>query len=212
MGWDMMRLWLPSQKCRATCDLPSVGHGIKCDEIAWQKKNVTWHSLAVCGHGMKHDETAWQEKRMQHTHWLLIMDERWWDCLAKEKMGCSVTHILLVMGWEMMRVSGRKKMQVTHPLLVMGWNMMRMPGKGEWQYHSPSQAAGHGMRKLGKRKMQCHSHDPIGQRMRGDETTMKIADMTLSVRMRDDEIAMQKRNAVSLTTLCWSWDEIWWYS
>ena len=84
----------------------------------------------------------------------------WWDCLAEKKEEChslavghgmksdeiacqkrgSVTHKLLVIGWNRLVQKGRS---VTHSLSIMGWNVMRFPGKWR-QCHL--HAVGHGMR------------------------------------------------------------------
>ena len=50
----------------------------------------------------------------------------------------------------------KKKCNVTHILLVMEWDMMSLPGKSENSGHSPP--VGHGDYFLAQQKMQCHSH------------------------------------------------------
>lgn len=58
----------------------------------------------------------------------LLWDKRW-DCLAWKRG--TVTHSLLVMGLNVMRLSDRKKGTVTHSLLVTWWNaIMAMQKKG----------------------------------------------------------------------------------
>ena len=89
-------------------------------------------------------------------------NEMWWDHgRAEINVSVQVTHTLLVMGWDVMRLHGRIKCSVsltcywswdvmrlkgswnkivTYILLVIGWDMMRLHG---CQFHS--QAVGHGM-------------------------------------------------------------------
>ena len=85
MRWDVMKL-----HGRNKCQFHShtFGHsGMRCDETAWKK----YMSVSL---------TSWWS-------W----DEVWWDqCMAE--IDVSVTHTLLVMGWDMMRpVHGRNRCQ-----------------------------------------------------------------------------------------------------
>ena len=142
MGWNAMRLH--DKEKQMQCHSLPVGHGMKCNETAWQRKTDAV-SLTGC----------WSCNEMQ------------WDCMVK-KNKCSVTHWLLVMGWNAMRLHGKEnavsltgcwswdemqwdymvkknKCSVTHKLLVMGWNAMRLHGK-EKQMQCHSQTVGHGMK------------------------------------------------------------------
>ena len=116
MGWDVMGLH-GRNKCQ--CHSQTVGHGMRCDETAWQK----WMSVSLT--------SCWS--------W----DEMWWDCMAE--INVSVTHILLVMGWDVMRlpcgpqwqhsltgcwlyheiwltcIVEKGALNTTHFLLVVGW-------------------------------------------------------------------------------------------
>ena len=67
------------------------------------------------------DETAWKRKEGSLTHWLLIMG---WDMIGVTAWPRNVTHCpLLVMEW-LMWLPKKKKYSVIHPLLIMGWDMI----------------------------------------------------------------------------------------
>ena len=136
MGWNVMRL--PGRK-GGECHSLAVGHGRKCDEIAWPKMGGM--SLTSYCHGMRCDEIAWQRNRGSVTHKLLVIG---WNVmtLLGRKMGGG-THSLLFKEWNLMKLPGRKGGSITHSLLFMGGNVMRLPGteKGSvsltscWSWH-----------------------------------------------------------------------------
>lgn len=102
----------------------SVTHWLLVTNDAWldclSKTKMQCDSLTV-GHGMRHDDAAWQKKKWSITHLLL---EIWWDSLEKEKMKChshsvccevmvkeicNVTHKLLSTVGDTMRLPSKRK-------------------------------------------------------------------------------------------------------
>ena len=114
IGWDVMRLQ-GRNKCQ--CHSQTVGHGMRCDELASQR----CHSHAV-GHGMRCDETTWHRQNSMSVSLTCCgsWDVMWWDCMTEINVS------------------------VTHQLLVIGWDVMRLHCTNKWQCHSP--AVGHGMK------------------------------------------------------------------
>ena len=114
MGWDTMRL--PCQKKLLTLCW-SWDHG--WDIILHGKM---CHSPPV-GHGMRHGQPCIRRNAVPVTHMLFGM---WHDETARWKK--NITHILLVIGRDMMRLLAKEKCSVTHPLLVHGmtpwWNCL----------------------------------------------------------------------------------------
>ena len=114
---------------------------MRCNETAEKKSTVTDFLFVIAwdvrrlqaeerGHGhfpavMKHDETAWWKKGQSLTTVSFMeQDMR----LPDIKWGTDVTHLLLVMGLDVMKLSDRKKGTVcNHSLLTTWWNAMRVP-------------------------------------------------------------------------------------
>ena len=150
MEWALMRL--PGIRIKQ-CHSQAVCHGMRHE---WWDCNQAV-SLTGCGHGMR-----WHE---------------WWDCICKQHHSqavghgtrhgwweSSVTHILLVMGWEMIDETAIKQcysLPVGHGMRRDWWDhnkavsltpcwswdetwLMRLPGKEIKQCHSLP--VGHGMR------------------------------------------------------------------
>ena len=107
------------------------------NDMCWYymaKKRQCHHTHAV-GHGMRYDETAWQKEQC-HSH-TVVME---WDMMI---LPCWKKCHSLAVG-NRMRLHDRKKGGVTYIfLLVMGWNVMRLLGRKNMQ-QSHSLAVGHG--------------------------------------------------------------------
>ena len=71
------------------------------------------------------------------------------DVITCEERKGSVTHLLLIMGWDMMKLPCKRKNAVTHRLLVMENEALRL----HWK----------------KNRMQSHSHT-VGYRIKHDES------------------------------------------
>ena len=168
----------------------------KIDETSWQRNKAvsltscwlwdeTWlmrlsgkeikqcHSLPV-GHGMRHD---------------------WWDSLAKKYS--SVTHFLLVMGWDIIdKTAGQRNKAVS---LTPCWSwvetwLVRLPGKEIKQ--CCSHAVGHGMRHdWWDCLVQRNKAVPLTRCWSWHETWLR-------------DCLAQRNKAVSLTP-CGSWHETW---
>ena len=143
VGWDEKRLSV-SRWLQLTCCL-------SCDEILWPKSislsltncgpnGIRWPGgkswcchLQPVGHGMRWDEVRLPGSKSLHCHSHPVGHGMRWDgsvCLADNG---SVTCLLLVMGWDLMRLPGRNHGTVTYTLLVMGCDMMRHPGRKSLQ-------------------------------------------------------------------------------
>ena len=126
MHWDCMR---KKNKC-------NVAHILSWDEMQWdctvkKKKTSVTHTLLVMGQNAM--RLHWNENQMQcHSHPVghvmrlhgkeknavshtscCSWDEMQWDCILK-KTKCSVTHSLLVMGWNAMRLHCKEKQMQCH--------------------------------------------------------------------------------------------------
>ena len=106
---------LPSRTYGKCHSLP-VGHGIRWDEPAWQKRALS-HTCYWSRHDMLNIPT--EEKIGKVTHKLLVMR---WDVVC-----LGVTHSLLVMGWYLDAIK-LDKGSATDLLLVVGWDIMSLPG------------------------------------------------------------------------------------
>ena len=111
------------------------------------------------------------------------------DETCKIKKTVPVTHPLLVMIWNMMRLCNQfQSMPVTHHLFVIEWDIRDC-------MH-------------GKTKMQCHSH-AVFHGMRLSETGKRVTSHPLLAMGWEIWMSLEKeQNAVSLT-YCWLWDETW---
>ena len=140
IGWYVMRL-------------PGREKGAVSLTCCWSWYDMWWDCLA---------ENRWQVLLTSYWSW----DEMWWDCLGEnmgecysqavghgmkcneislQQKGGSVTHSLLVMGWNVMKLPGREKgRSVTHILLVideMWWYCL-----AEKRRKCHPLAVGHGMK------------------------------------------------------------------
>ena len=61
-------------------------------------------------------------------HWLTIGHGKW-DCCWEKNVVTGVTHFLLIMEWDVMRLPNWNKWSATHFLLVLRLLMMRLPGR-----------------------------------------------------------------------------------
>ena len=89
-----------------------------------------------------------------------------WNCMAGTKG--SVTHILLVMRWDMMTLLDRKLGSITHKLFIMEWDVMKLLSRTKGQCHSHT--VGHGRRcdeNVWEMERECHTH-PVGHEMWSD--------------------------------------------
>ena len=150
----------------------------------------------------------------------------------KEK--CSVTHILLVMGWNALRLHAKEKQMqcCSHP--VMGWNAMRLHSKEE-KNQCHSHPVGHVMRLHGKEKnavshTSCCSWDEMqwdcilkktkcsvthsllvmgwnAMRLHCKEKQMQCHSHTVGHGMTCNEIEWWRQNDVLSLTYCW--DGMW---
>ena len=104
------------------CHSQAVGCRRRCDD----NKYEICHSLAV-GHRKRCDETAFPRCAMSLTcYWSY---ERMWSIImlaAFHKM-CNVTHNLLVIGKDMIRLPFTEFWNVTHTLLVIVQDVIRLP-------------------------------------------------------------------------------------
>lgn len=137
------------------------------------------------GHGMKYDDAT--------GHWQ-------WK---------SVTHNLLVMWWDHLRVSGRKGGHVTHSLSAMRCNVMSclMEGKGSVTHHLLIKGL---MRTALQSKGLCHSL-PIGDRMLWDSMVEPKGMVTYSLMVWDENSGQRKGHCCSLSIghqMCWD-ETIW---
>lgn len=141
-------------------------------------------------------------------------------------------HLLLVIGWDTIRLLGkRKKCSVTCPLLIMGWyTMSGNAWRIKMQCHSPTgghRTHGTWWETAGKINMKYHSHTVgHGPCMRHESAWQMYVWKSLTVcwswhktwadswqskkcnvthkLMKNMGWDMLKKNAVSLTS-CWSW-------
>ena len=124
MRWHVMRL--PGRKRGQWHSLP-VGHKMECDEIAWQKdRGSVTHKLLVMG---------WHLMRLPGTKrggvsltscWL--WDEMWWDGLAEKTGECQLQAV--AHGMKCDEIAWQKESgSVTHSLLVIVWNVMKLHGR-----------------------------------------------------------------------------------
>ena len=186
MGWDMMGL--PGKEIKQCHSLP-IGYGMKHDETAWQRNKAV--SLTFC---WSWDET-WLMRfpctDIKQCHPLSVgyrMKHNWWDCL--EKKYSSVTHSLLVMGWNMIDETAWQRNKAVSLTYCWPWDetwLMWLPGKEIQQCHSLP--IGHGMK-----------HDWWDCRAK------KYSSVTHCLLVMGwnmiDEIALHRHKAVSPTD-CW---------
>ena len=109
MIWD--QITLSGGKSCVTHILLVVGW----DDAAWLTMPLSLTRCSMVMGWLRSDETPWL--------WLSLTrcrswDEIWWDSLA-ENHG-AVTHILLVMGWDIMRLPGRTSLSLT--CCQMAWD------------------------------------------------------------------------------------------
>ena len=153
-----------------------------------------FHSHAV-GHGMRWAEMAWQRKEGSFTHMLLVMG---WDVMRWQiKRAVLLT---CCWSWDEMWWDGiaEKKGSVTHSLLVMDWDVMRWHGKkkGSFTHMLWDETWWDGI--VNKRAMLltcCWSWDEM------DEMAWTVS--LTSCWSWDDRYDDRKKWAVSLTC-CWS--------
>ena len=211
---------------KGCCDSPSVTHGMRSDNTVWQKTGALW--LTSC---WSWDEVGWPKKgsltacgsqdgmriimrwghlsikgTMSHTScWL--DDQRWDEAVHKQK-----THLLLVMGWEGMRLSSRKLSLTSYllwdailwqkkkvlPLTSYIGEMMRC---GETTWHNKSLLPSHSL-------SVCHgSWHNMGLHHR-KKVTQVTHSLSWSCELWSDWL---KEEIWTLPlTNCWLWDGVWW--
>ena len=136
MGWDMIdeTAWKRKKK---HCHSHTVGYGMRHDWWDCGKDIKQCHSLPV-GHVMTHDlidETVWQSNKAVSLTLCWSLDVTWLMRLPGKEIKQSVTHCLLVMGYQHKMILLWRNSAATHPLLAMRWNIMRMPGREQmWCY------------------------------------------------------------------------------
>ena len=130
--------------------------------IIWQKITVLY-SLPV--------SHKWDMMRLHGIGSLCCHSQAFVMGLDGDENGCTVTHWLLIMGWDEIRLPSRKCHSLAvghgmrwdeadakispHFLLVMGWDVMRLPGRKSAHCYSPS--VSHVMRcdKTARQKIRC---------------------------------------------------------
>ena len=175
------------------------------------------------------------------------MVKTWWDCLAKYSLchsppihdgtfwkskKCHVTHHLLTMGWDMMRLPGKGRDAASLTPCVMNIMMMRLPGKrkqmnltscswmwwhNETAWQKKKCSVTHCMLIVDEtdetawQKKSAHSPS-VGHVMRHDETARQkkkySVTHTLHV-LRDDESAWKRKMQCHSPSVNHWWDMIW---
>ena len=131
-------------------DSPSVTHGMRSDNSAWQKTG-TLCQLTSC---WSWDEVGWPKKRPTYSLWVTRGDENHHEMRLSASTRQNVTHFLLV-GWlrDEMRLSMNKRLTFCWSWDEKGWDSLvrtchLLP-------------VGHGIRcdetASGSRKGYCHS-------------------------------------------------------
>lgn len=108
VGWSWDATWCECLAREKKCNPLSVGYGTRYDYMAKEKMQCCSQS------GMSHDKTSCKREK------------------------CSITHILLVMEWDMTHEIEKRCDTATHPLLVKEWDTMSLLFKRNmWCYSHP---------------------------------------------------------------------------
>ena len=147
--WDMNYIMRLRCKEKMPCNSPTVSQGMRHYEHDCLVKNKFYSPPG--DHWMKRPG---KRKNVVSLTYCSSCDETWWESLAIDKY--NATHPLLVMGWEMMRLLGKKIMQCHSPTVCHGMRHGKFTSQRK-KVQCPLPPVNHELRLPSTRKMECHS-------------------------------------------------------